>query len=570
MTAVVEPAAPAATGVGAEPSKSRPIRWRPATLFVVLSTLYFAVGSLLNVRYNLFDGDGPSRVAHAGFVLMSRDPHLSAIGFVWNPLPSILELPFVPLSHWWPELKTHGLAGAFQSAAFMAGSALLIRRIAMDRGAGTFWRWTAVGAFALNPVIILYGGTGLSEGAEVFCVLWCICNLLRWLDSQRVGDLGWAGMALGVGYLARYEVITAACGAAVLVAVVAFVRSPRQARLQSTMLSVIILVFPIAAAFCLWALTSWVVSGEAFATLSSQYGNASQVATAISRAGTPAAITPDWLVVATRLLALQPFAAIAVAVGFLAAAYNRKPHSLVPVVTFGAMLAFSFWGEYTATTFGWYRYYLPAIPMVIAVVLACWTPTARPAHGWRLDSFPTKLGAALLCTSLFIAFPVTAKSMLNKDIGNHQLEFGLNSLLDPRRYPPDEQWYRRVGVDDRVLAAYLDDRHLPDGAVLMDTFMNWGVWLASTNPKQFLIDTDYDFKPALNRPWDFGVQYILVTNPAFNAADDAVIKRYPKMWSEGADIGTLVHSSVGAFGQEQWRLYRIDKPRDYEAPKPPP
>lgn len=273
------------------------------------------------------------------------------------------------------------------------------------------------------------------------------------------------------------------------------------------------------------------------------------MATAISRAGTPQAITPDWLVVATRLLALQPLAGIAIAI--VVAALNGKVHSLVPVVTFGSILAFSFWGEHSATTFGWDRYYLPAIPMVVAVTLACWTPNARPGRWRRLDPLPTKLSAALLGASIFIAFPITAKSMLNKDIGNHQLEFGLNSLLDPRRYPPDEQKYRRAGVDGRVLAAYRDDKHLPDGSVLMDTFMNWGVWLNSNNPKQFLIDTDYDFKPALNRPWDFGVQYILVTNPAFNAAEDTVQKRYPTMWLDGAGIGTLVHSSIGAFGQEQ-------------------
>jgi hypothetical protein len=85
-------------------STSRPARSRGIALFAGLAMLYFAVGYLLMMRYNLFDPDAPSRVANAGYVLESRDPHLSAVGFVWNPLPSLVEVPILQLSRWWPEL----------------------------------------------------------------------------------------------------------------------------------------------------------------------------------------------------------------------------------------------------------------------------------------------------------------------------------------------------------------------------------------------------------------------------------------------------------------------------------
>ena len=98
--------------------------------------MYFVVGYVLMMRYNMFEADATSRVANAGYVLMSRDPHLSAIGFVWNPLPSLVEIPVLLFARWWPELRTHGLAGVVQSALFMAGSALMVRRIALDRGVG--------------------------------------------------------------------------------------------------------------------------------------------------------------------------------------------------------------------------------------------------------------------------------------------------------------------------------------------------------------------------------------------------------------------------------------------------
>jgi hypothetical protein len=510
------------------------------------------------MRYNIFEGDGISRVANAGFTLMSRDPHLSAIGFVWNPLPSLVEIPLLPFSRWWPELKTHGLAGVVQSAVFMAAAAVMVRRIALDRGTGAVWRWVAVGCFALNPVIVVYGGSGMSEAAELFCILWCVRHLLRWVDSNAIGHLAWAGIALGIGYLARYEMIPAACGAAALVAVVAYSRAPQPTRRASALLCTVIVCFPIAMAVLMWAATGWIVTGELFATLSSQYGNTSQVA--VSRAG--AEYRGDWWAIAVKLFAMQPFIGIAVILAAASSRLSRAVDALVPLVTFGAVLAFSVWGESNGTTFGFFRYYVTAIPMVIIVALACWTPADRRVVWQQFGSVSTKLGAGLLCASLIIGVPVTTRSMLNGEIGNHQVQFGLGSLVDPQQRSSEPQWFRRVGNDDRLIAAHLDRLHLSDGSVLMDTFVGWAVWLASGDPKQFVITSDYDFVAALNRPWDHGVRYIVVTNPAGGAAPDAINKRYPTLWADGAGMGTLVHSAEGPFGEERWRIYRIDEPAD--------
>ena len=534
-----------------------PARGWGVALFALLSTLYFAVGAVLVVRYNMFDPDAPSRVANAGYVSMSRQPHLSAIGFVWNPLPSLVEIPVLQLSRWWPELKTHGLAGVAQSALFMAGAAVMVRRIALDRGVGTVWRWLAVVCFALQPMIIIYGASGMSEAAQTFCVLWCARHLMRWTSEQRIGDLAWAGVALGIGYLARYEIIPAACGAAVIVAVVAFRRSEHANRLDSAVLSVIIVLFPLAAAFTTWALTGWVVSGEAFATLTSQYGNGSQVAGAVARSGPQAeAASDDWVVIAARMLGMQPLVGLAAAGALALGVLSRKADALVPVFTFGPVLAFAAWGQYSSTTFGWFRFYLLAIPLVICVALVCWEPVATSARAWwRADSVPSRVGAGLLCASLAIGLPVTVHAMSNERIGNQQLQFGFKSLLDPDRYPPTEQWYRRLMVNDRSLAGYFDRKGLAEGSVLMDTFNTWGIWLASRNPKQFVITSDYDFTTVLNRPWDFGVKYIVASNPVISDAD-ALNIRYPTLWSDGAGLGTLVHSVYGATGDERFRIYR--------------
>lgn len=546
------------TSAEAQAPRRRRFLWRPTALFTGLFVAYFALGAVLIMRYNVFEGDGISRTANAGFTLTSRDPHLSAIGFVWNPLPSIVQIPMLPFARWWPELQTYGLAGVIQSAAFMAAAALMVRRIALDRDTGAGWRWVAVGCFALNPVTIMYGALAMSEAAEIFCVLWCIRYLLLWVTTRSVGHLAWAGMALGVGYLVRYEMAPAAIGAAALVAVLAYTRAPRETRVPATVLDLLILLFPIATAFVAWAAVGWVINGELFATLTSQYGNSSQLAFAREHGGINR--DADWLVIAQRLFAMQPFVGIAAIFAMVHSTLTRRADTLVPAVICGAILAFAAWGQFSATTFGWFRFYIVAIPLVIGVALACWRPRDTPARTWRLDTASSRIGAAFLCLSTVVGIPVTARATLNESITDrNQVMAGIASVIDPDRYDPDE-WYRRMGRDDVLMADYLDRKNLPAGAVLADTFVIKMLWVVSDNPKQFVITSDYDFTAALNRPWDHGVEYIIVTNPATNGAPDAVNRRYPTIWADGAGIGRLVHVASGPFGEERWRLYQISEP----------
>ena len=55
---------------------------------------YLAVALWLSALDLVFP-DAMSRVANGYYVLFSRDPHLAAIGFVWNPLPSLAAIPLL-------------------------------------------------------------------------------------------------------------------------------------------------------------------------------------------------------------------------------------------------------------------------------------------------------------------------------------------------------------------------------------------------------------------------------------------------------------------------------------------
>lgn len=537
----------------------RTSRWWDFALFTTVSAFYFGIGALLILRYNIFDPDASSRVANAGLTFMSRNPHLSAVGFVWNPMPSFVEIPFVWLSQWWPPLKTRSLAGSAQSSLFMAAAVMMLRAMAIERGLSRAWRWCAVAGFALHPVIVLYAQSGLSEAAEIFSLAWAIRYLLRWTNSGLLKDLAWAGIALAVGYLSRYEFVVATLGAAALVGTLSVLRTPARQRISSTAIRLLVLVLPLVVTFLVWALAGWILTGELFAQLSSRYGNSAQVANWVKANGSVAPPFTEWPVVAGRMFGTQPLVAVASGIAVALSAFYRRNDLLVPVVMIAPILAFAAYGQHAPTTFGFVRFYITAVPLVACIAIICWIPEADPT---------TFAGARrvgmVLCVSTFLAMPITAIAMCDRRIGDTQLQLGVASVLFPDRNR-DDRWYRRQSENESEVAKFLDAHQLGPGTVLMDTANTSLIWLLSNNPKQFLMTSDYDFTQALNQPWERGVKYIIVASPDnYNA--DAVGIRYPEIWTTGAGISIPVLAVADAKGHDAYGVFQVVKP--LEQPRP--
>ena len=81
---------------------------------------------LLDFKYHAFPPDAFSRMANGFYILYSRDPHLAAVGFVWEPLQSIADMVFLLGNHLWPALSHDDMAGSLVSALAMAGAAYQI------------------------------------------------------------------------------------------------------------------------------------------------------------------------------------------------------------------------------------------------------------------------------------------------------------------------------------------------------------------------------------------------------------------------------------------------------------
>lgn len=555
LTAEHTPAEPeTTTGVPAAGGDRRPA----VALFVVCMALYTALGYFL-FRVGYINPDATSRTGNAGYVVMSRFPHLGAVGFVWNPLPSFAQVPLLPLSRWWPELKTIGLSGVIQSAAFMAAAVVVLRRIAVDAGVSTPVRIMAVAAFALNPMIVLYGANGMSEAAFCFVLLWACRRLIRWIRVESTVDLCLASIAFGVAYLVRYEALIAAAAATAMVITTSLIRhrTPSQWKpaLRLALHDGVIMGFPIVCVFVVWALSGWLLDASLLAQFTSQYGNSAQVAAAgIVNAG-EVGFGPLLKVIAANIFGIEPLALVVVATVGATVICRRRYEPLAPLVVFGSVLLFQSVAILLGSTFGWFRFFIVLVPLVIVGLLTCWPTGSGPDRAlnlWRAAI------SVVMAASLFSSIPVTWQSMMDPDIGKE--EFGLRSALWPDEYPPSGFWFYWSGEIAENTVRWFDEQELPEGSVLMDTFGLARMWLASERPDQFVVRSDYDFFEKLNNPTESGLRYILVPRPSGLGELDAVNIRYPTMWDDGAGIGTLAMTVTGPNGGAQFRIFRVHPP----------
>jgi hypothetical protein len=198
-------------------------------IFFVVLVCELGAGYYFHIN-GYFMGDAVSRVANAFYVLYIQPAHLAAIGFVWNPLPSLLELPFMPLVQIYKPLATAALAGVIVTSLFAAGTAFLIYKNCRHFNIPNWAAFTIVSLFAFNPFIFLYGFNGMSEVIFIFTIVLTVTELVQWMEDEKWTHLVWIGIALALGFLTRYEVMPFA--AAVFLALILFMVKKQRQRQQ--------------------------------------------------------------------------------------------------------------------------------------------------------------------------------------------------------------------------------------------------------------------------------------------------------------------------------------------------
>jgi hypothetical protein len=528
-------------------------RLEAGLVIAIPATLYLAVGWILAFKYASFNGDAQARLANAYYVLFSRDPHLAAIGFVWNPLPSASVLPLLPLKALWPALATRAFAGNIMSAIFMAGAVYQLYGFLRDIGLKWPVRVALIAIFGSNPMIIYYGANGMSEALFMFTLLLGVRYLSRWVVDDRTVWLVVAAGALGLAYLARNEAAFAALCAAALVVIVTYIRgrSDRRERIYKALTDGFVFSLPFAACFVGWAIVSWIIVGHPFEQFQSVYGTASQLR--VINQANPVHLSK--VEAASRAIhavnSMAPALPLFISAAVYVAVKRRDLRAFASLALLGGVLLFAVLAYSLGQTAGWYRYYIMTVPLVVLLTgsIIAGVVGSRRHRGMavamssprRLEAVLQKALILLLLAAVAVNIPTTAETLRHGSVASEE-QLHLNYIFHRVGTNGGEAAERDRYASTVSIARALDAMHLAHGALLIDNFTPCVpyVILNSRDPQQFIIPNDQDFQPALADPVTFHVRYLMAPAEGGYGALDAVNREYPTLYGDGAGISRPV------------------------------
>ncbi len=509
-------------------------------LALITLLVYGVVSFYFVFRLHYYAGDAASRVGNAYYVLFSRNPHLGAIGMIWNPFPSILELPVVALHPWFPSVVTRALAGNIVTTVLGAIGVYHFNHILQGFLIPKYVRIIGTLAFALDPFIVLYGSNGMTDLMWVTCMIGTYDGLFDYLQTGSLRRLMAAGFWLAAGFGMRYEAVP--FGALIIVGlIIAQWGKVSDAQWRG---SSVLFGAPIVFAGGLWLYFNWLIMKNPLYFLNSSYGNLAQTATGAGVNGALALAQGHMLrtlfYVAHFGLLYWPIYLGFVVTLFFCFGKQRDPRAIVLIAgTVGAValeLAFVYSGHLAQ----WDRYFISFIPN--GILLISYATSRLWKRLDRLRSFLWILLSVILLsgdvgTMLAVQIPVLSYPNA-KILDSAFLGQSLRTTSNP---------YTKM----KSVVQYVNAH--PHLTILADTFIDWPIVVRAHHLNQFVITSDYDFDAILHNPRG-RVDAFLVPEPLYTAKLDAINRQWPGLWAGTVPWTKLIKSFSGS---DHFRLYAI-------------
>ncbi|WDM21616.1 glycosyltransferase family 39 protein [Paenibacillus polymyxa] len=517
-------------------------RWMAIGLFVFILALELSAGIYFSYVLGYMHTDALSRVANAFYVLYSRDPHLGAIGFIWNPLPSLLEMVILVLYPIFPALASYGLAAVILSATFAALTAVLLYRAGVRTGLSSGMSIILALLYALNPFILLFGANGLSDSLYIYFIMMTVIEFALWLKDRMTASLIVSGLALAMAFWTRYEAVPlgVAMAGGVILAVLFLHRNMgrRELALREKLHKVeatwLLLLLPVVFSGLLWIFFNYLIMGNAFYFLNSEYSNTAQSAELLNDDKFVEIFSNP--LVALKFIASKTlwYSVPLFAILFIRLLSGRlfRWGTLIILLLFLSVPGLQFLLMMRQSSYGWFRYFMYVFPITVA-----WLPyeLSQLQGRWRRAAF------GLVSVSLLLTAGLLSYALTRPDIA-----------------PDENSFLTRTGnvnyvrqESDRKIAVWLD-QHLPKSTIMTDSASAYTMIVYSQYPKRFLITSDYSFNKALSYPQDNHVDYILVPKIMSGMPLSKINMVYPNLYEHGAPWVQLEREFNG-----EWRLYKV-------------
>ncbi len=507
----------------------------PLFLFLGFLLLYTGIAFYIAYILQIYHNDAISRTALAFFTYFGRNPHLAAVGFVWQPLPSLLQLPFLILLKPLGYMMMAGpivtaISGALSAVAVYKTSQLLLPH-------KTVIPLCIALLFGLNPLILLYSTIGTSEIIFISTLLLSTYFMVKWIITKNHIFLVSCSLFISLSFWSRYEALPMFGGYFLLIIYIAYIQKMKLKTLEGALLQFTI---PFIYSVLIWMAANFFIMKDPFYFLHSEYSN-SAFTTALKN--NPASLEYSYnsplnsfIYVLKRSLILAPMLALLPLLLIESFVFLRKKtqdHILLLAITFpyACVLLFHAFQLYKGDSFGWLRFFIYAIPAGVLM----------SAYLVRIYNKAFIVSCALLILSCVLTyFAISTPTQGKEEVSFITKAQNKNAQLD----------FSRTYSDQKAVASLMDRKK---GRILLDTNKGFAIPLFSKNPERYTITSDIDFLDVVKN-YQKEVNWIIIRKPQ---PEDLTLNKiytlYPRIW-EGNAPRVKLYKEI-----DDWRIFFVDR-----------
>ena len=508
---------------------------------LAVSLLTCGLAVLLVGVLNYGSAEALGRTARLATLWNGFDRTLIAFGYDRPPLLTALATPFAAF----PALRENGLAGAL-GASVAAGAGVLAaagvaRRAGFHRSAAVIF----VAAFALNPLLLFAAATGQPEALVAALLLASLGQFAAWLHRESIAAVIGSGIALGLAFWVRYDVLVLAPILALLFRWVGQNRQ-RSDEGESADAQAFAFLTPIVFMVGLWTLLDWFPAGDPGRYLGlardlASLGSDSQplLDRMADLRGNPIQALGWGYAWFAAMGPLSVFAAVAL-LGAGIAQRDRPSAALgiacllLPLPAIASVV----WGGQPLAA----HFMLAVVPAFVAAAFREQRLTdgvapeaeATPHRRTQTATVVVLLLGSLLSTAAIPFLPAGERP------GAEAIEGAI--AREPREVPEDVA----------AMAGWIAENAGP-GDVLIDSNRHAEVMLATGRPRLFRTDADRGEEATLFDPTGQS-RFILARRPLEGAGEGRIERSTPQMFEQGRPSLSL------AFEVGDYRIYRVEGP----------
>jgi hypothetical protein len=487
---------------------------------------------LLVFQVDYFFGDAASRTRAVWQVFFSNEPKLANIGFMWMPLPALLQFPLVLI----PAFRYKGLSGNVVTAIMSVAAALVLMMFFRRLRIPLVIRWLLMATFVCNPMILLYSANGMSEVIFICFLLLAIYCYYRWLETRgRWTFLTGCSLAMTGAFVTRYESVIIFIVFGVLIAWQTFVWD--KDNLHHTESAIFLYGAPFAYAVFLWLLANYLVMGDPLFFARGPYSNAGIIGPQLAALPWIVLFKGDLLASTQKILVetwhLFPSFILLSGVLFIVTVLKRDRVGLHILVIAWSFIGFLILNLYFGQSSMQMRYFINEIPMTFVIGIGILHITSR----WR------GVVGFLLCLTFALSGLSSFDLMWNSNVGSRAgtgENLILRSLISGQRAD--------VWINEQILAAHIVNN--TKGKILIDDSQGTYIVFFSESPERFISQGDSVFDKFLQDPLH-NIEYVLINETQSISPLNLIERAYPTLHRDGASWVKLEKQSG------IWKLYRV-------------